>query len=348
MMVAVRRQRRSALPEITAENILIVVIMLILFINVNQMLLTQLPSLSFSFLSTKTAPSRWPSYFDNPKRLVRPLPLRSTEISYNLVKPGDFVYYQDPRNWDSAPIVVESHKLLFFTVAKAGCTVWKQLFRRMAGYSDWHEQNWETLIPHNPETNGLKYLYDYDIQTASEMMTSREWTRAIMVRDPKERFLSAFLDKALSNDHIHLINSCCEDGSCVERAAESLSGFLALCRTCQDDHWRPQNDRMESKYWPYIDHVLHVENAFQDAKALLEKIGAWNDYGASGWGENGDLSIFGSKEVAGAGEHATWAQWQVWKWYTPENEVEVEGFYQGDYENPLFNFTRAVCLTCAA
>lgn len=296
----------------------------------------------------------FPSYFDNPNRLFKPILSRSPEVLTDLVKSGDHVYYQQRDEegnaiggWDLAPIVVESHKLIFFTIPKVGCTVWKQLFRRMNGANDWLSQDEEKQLPHNPSTNGLKYLYHYSLQEASKMMTSSEWTRAIMVRDPKERFLSSFLDKAVSNNHQHIINRCCpDDQSCVS-AADTLEGFLELCGRCDDEHWRPQHDRMESKYWPYVDEVCHVETAAEDARRLLERIGAWEEYGASGWGEDGQRSMFESKGAAGAGEHATWAQWQVWKWYTPDTEARVEGFYQGDYENPLFNFTRGNCVTCA-
>lgn len=297
-------------------------------------------SLTLDF-STKAIPA----YFQAPTRLRKPLPKRKGGIQTNLVKGGDFVYYKSRDRWDSAPIVLESHRLIFFTIPKAGCTVWKQLFRRMMGYVDWNVQDETTLVPHNPETNGLKYLSDYTPKQASEMMTSPEWTRAIMVRDPKERFLSAFLDKSVSNDHRHIIGRCCTDESCVEDA-QTLPGFLKLCASCDDDHWRPQHQRMEVKYWPYIDHVLHVETAANDARRLLTTIGAWDDYGQTGWGSDGDLSIFQSKDRSGAGVHATFAQWQVWKWYTPESEIQVEQFYQCDYENPLLNFTRALCLTC--
>jgi hypothetical protein len=171
-------------------------------------------------------------------------------------------------------------------------------------------------------------------------MTSPEWTRAIMVREPKQRFLSAFLDKAVSNDHKHIIDRCCpEDGHLLDpklcREAEgSASAFLKLAHICDDDHWRPQNSRMESKYWPFIDVVLHVESAYTDSKALLQRIGAWDEYGATGWGRNGLSSIFASTEIQAAGEHATWANWQHWKWFTPDLEEKVERFYMADYENP--------------
>lgn len=279
-----------------------------------------------------------------PKQQYKPIPKRKEGIQYDIVKAGDYIYYRTD-DWDAAPIIVESHKLVFFSIPKVGCTVWKQLFRRMMGYDDWNSQDYAKLLPHNPERNGLKYLYDYSLREASEIMTSPDWTRAMMVREPKQRFLSSFLDKAVSNDHIHIIRACCPDKSCVEKS-QNLEGFLRLCSTCADAHWRAQNDRVDYKYWPYIDVVGHVETAAEDAKQLLQRIGAWEEFGATGWGHDGNLSMFGSKKADAAGIHSTYAEWQIWKWYTPATEQAVERFYQGDYDNPLFNFTQNQCLTC--
>lgn len=280
----------------------------------------------------------------------KPLPRRTNYNSasepISLVKSGDYIYYKQDELWDSSPIVLESHKLVFFTIPKVGCTVWKQLFRRMMGFPDWQSQDGEILLPHNPEHNGLKYLYNYTVDEANNMMTSAEWTRAMMIREPKQRFLSAFLDKSISNDHAYIVSKCCPDRSCVEDA-QTLEGFLRLASICHNEHWRPQNLRVDYKYWPFIDFVAHVENAAQDAKTLLMKIGAWDDFGKDGWGSDKKSPIFGSKEVHGAGIHATWADSHIWQWYTPELEEEVERFYRGDYENPLFNFTEYKCFTCS-
>jgi len=359
------------------QNVLLCTVLMVFLLNVDQMCRFEfgrvvLPSTRRFFFQTTTTANNAstnddkdknsPSYFRRPgqqRQYKKPLPGRienGTRPVRDFVKKGDYVYYRQNGKdgngggsswgWDTSPIVVEKYRLVFFTIQKVGCTVWKQLFRRMTGYDDWTSQDGTTYLPHNPEVNGLKYLWDYSLEDASAMMTSPNWTRAVMVRDPKERFLSAFLDKAVGNFHSHIINRCCRDGSCVE-GAQTISGFLKLCQKCQDGHWRPQHDRMEPKYWPYVDEVLHVESAADGAERLLRRIGAWEEFGASGWGPYGNQSIFQSKgTVGGAGTHATWAQWQAWKWYTPETEARVEGFYQSDYENPLFNFTRGVCLTC--
>ena len=166
-----------------------------------------------------------------------------------------------------------------------------------------------------------------------------------MVRDPKSRFLSAFLDKSLSNDHRHIIEACCPDESCVADA-QTLDGFLELCKRCTDSHWLPQHKRIDYKFWPYIDQVLHTENSEKDAKKLLERIGAWEEFGASGWGSDGKRAILENKETSGAGEHATYSQWKVWEWYTPGVEEKVEAFFRADYENPMLGFESGKCLTC--
>ena len=91
------------------------------------------------------------------------------------------------------PIVIESHKLVFFPVPKNACTVFKKLFRRMMGYRDWLEKN-----PHAPsDIDGLKHLGHFSRDEQLAMMTSPDWTRAVFVRDPLERILSAYLDKGM-------------------------------------------------------------------------------------------------------------------------------------------------------
>ena len=78
---------------------------------------------------------------------------------------------------------------MFFTQRKIASKQRKRLFRRMMGHDDYL-----TADPTDIHTSGLRYLFDYSIEEALLMMTSDEWTRAIWVRDPKER---AFSIKAL-------------------------------------------------------------------------------------------------------------------------------------------------------
>jgi hypothetical protein len=255
-----------------------------------------------------------------------------------IVETTDFIYYRDPKQWDAAPVVVEEFKLVFFTVPKVACTTWKQLFRRIQGIPNWDVQDSQKRLPHDPDKNKLKYLWHYSVEDANRIMTSPDWTRAIFIRDPKERFLSAFLDKGVGNSAFIKGKCCPETQNCMEDAAQAPSGFLTLIQTCDDVHWSPQDYRMESKYWPYINFVGHFERLEEDAKRLLQNIGAWEQYGQSGWGPNGKGGIF--QKSTNTQNHVTNAKSKINVWFTQELERRVERFYQVDYDNPIFEFRK--------
>jgi hypothetical protein len=262
----------------------------------------------------------------------------STDRNDMLVQQGDSVYVRG--DWDGSPVVLEDYKLIFFTSAKVGCTVWKQLFRRIMGQTDWKVEATKDLLPWNPELNGLKYLYDYDRETASRMMSSPEYTRALFVREPKERLLSAYLDKGVTNSYFMAQKCCPYTYTCSEVAKSSLSNFFDVIQTCEDGHWKPQSRRMEAKYWPYINFVGRMETLADDAKTLLKSVGAWDKFGKSGWGKNGNVSVFETKAGGTGRLHATNARERLRVHYTPGMERNVEFYYSSDYANPVLNFTK--------
>ena len=198
--------------------------------------------------------------------------------------------------WDNSPIVLTSHRLLLFTTPKVGCTVLRQLARRMMGLSDWQRAN--TNIPHNPKHNGLRYLRDFSEKDATEMMTSNHWTRAIFLRDPHSRILSAYIDKGVKSDHVK--RKCGHQPSSFEE-------FIKM--ECTNPHWNPQRSNVDDKWWPYINFVGHIETAAVDMEQLLRRVGAWEQYGSNGWG---DGAIFKSKATV---QHATNAKSKLEEYY---------------------------------
>jgi hypothetical protein len=123
---------------------------------------------------------------------------KSNQTSYPVLRKADFVYRFN-NNRDSAPIVIE-------TFSKVACTMQKQLFCRIHRYSNnWKAQGDRSFQPHNPKWNGLKYLRDYySLKEVTHILTSPEWIHTLFLWDPKERFLSAFLDyKGMSNCGIY-------------------------------------------------------------------------------------------------------------------------------------------------
>jgi hypothetical protein len=274
--------------------------------------------------------------------ITRSFPKTKNNKTWVTVEPTDYIVKTTRRDWNTGPVIIESHKLIFFTVQKVGCTIWKQLFRRMMGWEDWKDP-----LPKHDRHTGLIRPSRHNLSQATYMINSPEYTRAIFLRDPKEKFLSAFLDKAInSNGGKYVMNHCCKRGKgraeCRDSKFQLFSGFVNLTRKCKDPHWGPQSERLEKKYIPALDFIGHLETVEEDARILLERIGAWDKFGASGWGKYGNESIFQSTSGL---DHATSngtkeSRDRLSKYYTPEIEKEIDDRMAGDYEIPEYNLMK--------
>lgn len=208
------------------------------------------------------------------------------------------------------------------------------MFRRILGYKDWYSAN-----PHKRKTNGLRFLNQYNITRATEIMNSHEYTRAMFVRDPKARILSAHRDKVIQNHlYIEQKTRCCPSGECPE-IVKTFAGFLRMLQQCHNEccndvHWQPQSRRVERKFLEKIDFIGHLKTAHEDAKLLLQHIGAWEEFGESGWGEYRNESFMQSLSTSGR-RHVTSSREHLAEYFTPELERIVEDMYASDYE--VFN-----------
>lgn len=255
-----------------------------------------------------------------------------------LVQPNDRLYRQ---RYGSA-VVIPSHKLIFIPIPKVASTTWLKLFRRMRGLPDWKSDLGP--LPHNADVNGLTYLADYSRAQATDMWTSPAWTKAVMIRDPKERLLSAYLDKVVRSPTRRLVHgTCCPDtNDCAKDPNMTLEQFVDMLveRDCWNtgDHWNLQYERLERKYWSDVTMILQSSRADDDARKLLESVGAWSDFGASGWGPKGTDAIFGPSVTT---RHATNATAEMATYYkSPELEAKVEKMLYKDYRQKRFGFVR--------
>jgi hypothetical protein len=241
--------------------------------------------------------------------------------------------------------VIEKYKLIFVTIQKSGGTVWKQLFRKILGHDDWRTGR--------PHVSGRYMMSSYTVAQATQLMNDPTYTRAIFVRDPKERFLSAYLDKGLQTEYAE--RHCCKGKrnkksrrELCTKQLQTFSGFVNVTRSCHDPHWLPQSTtgRLEPKYVPLLNFVGHLETAFEDAKRLLQHVGAWEEHGKTGWGLHGNESIFQSKSyVKHKTSNSTTTTSEASKdrflarYYTPELEEEIEKRFRDDYRTSMYNFT---------
>jgi hypothetical protein len=236
-----------------------------------------------------------------------------------VIDKDSFIYSKN--NWDAAPIVIPHYKLMVFTTPKVACTLIKHTLRKLM----YPNITTNTTIlgdsfVHDPSKNGLLYLHDFTIQEANEMLTSSEWTRVVFVRNPKERVLSAHLDKGRRNNGTYLQRHC---GFTISTFEEFIHKTIP---NCVDMHWLPQAYRMEAHLWKYINFVGRVETIHTDLERLLKRIGA------------ADTSIIRTNNKTTV-KHATGAHQLLQQYYTPQLEAQVEDLYRVDYQHQVLNLT---------
>lgn len=252
--------------------------------------------------------------------------------------------------------VIPEYKLIFFTFPKVACSEWKRMFMRMNGIPEWCIIR--GINAHSPKVNKIKTLQNYPIEIVSAIMTSPLWTKAAFVREPKERVLSAFLDKSVKEPW-YFTKKCCEkikNPKMSEKCTKGLKKFKSFLyfvstypKVCFDVHWEAQVEKIDAKWWPYIDFIGRQNNLVSDAKRLLETLtstrdpvpnrSAWERYGATGWGASNDcenrthgfLEENSSTHKLNTGSH-------LHEWYTTEDEILVEAVWAAEWSENRIDF----------
>ena len=98
---------------------------------------------------------------------------------------------------------------------------------------------------------------------------------------------------------------------------------------------------IDKKFVPKLNFVGHLETAEVDARSLLEKIGAWNCFGVSGWGDHGNETIFATKDkLTDVTDSDVSRSWDLMsKVFTPRIERTLELYYEMDYSIHEFGLT---------
>jgi len=285
--------------------------------------------------------------FDLPSSRTYNVPQVAAEL-----QASDIIYHTRNNDRNYIPAVNEEFKTIFFFIGKCAASEWKRMFVRLMGSPKWCAR-WI----HKKEVNGLKWLDEYSIEEAQQMMTDPEWTRAVFVRNPKDRALSAFLDKAVSHSDNFAKQVCKSYGgkghdlqACLDHHLE-FGFFLQNITTTlpENVHWMTIYDQIDAKWWPYINYVGYMENLSEHAEDFLRSIvsdidgvSAWDRCGKTGWSsderncEAKGTSPFLVKQDK---RHETDAHDKLREYYTPELEIFAEDRYAKDLDNPYFEFS---------
>lgn len=253
--------------------------------------------------------------------------------------------------------VIPEYKLVFFTFPKVACSEWKRMFMRINRNINWCVTR--GFNAHDPKKNMIKVLNDYPPEIATAMMTSPVWTKAAILREPKERVLSAFLDKAVKEDYY--VRHCCEklpdekEQDKCKKNEEKFDSFLHYVteypKECFDVHWEPQIVKIDSKWWPYIDIIGYQDDLQNDAQKILKHLTstrddvagrtAWDRYGVTGWGASDECEQRTSSFLEeNTSAHKLDAGSQLMDWYTAETEKIVEEKWDVEWTQEKVKFKK--------
>lgn len=179
--------------------------------------------------------------------------------------------------------VEDRHRLLYCEVPKAGCSNWKRVLMVLSGLA-----NSPAHIQHQAAhySNSLRRLDSYD--RAGMARRLRTYTKALFVREPLERLVSAFRDKfEQPNTYYHPVFGRAIIAryrpNATRQALSSGSGvtFPEFVRYLLDPrrplgldiHWE-RVGRLCSPCLVRYDFIGRFENLAAEAEALLRLVGA--------------------------------------------------------------------------
>ena len=191
-------------------------------------------------------------------------------------------------------------KLIFCGVPKGGVTEWMKFLRYTMGAQDY------LSFPHFKEDREEFYMSRLSKEKAVDMILDPKWTKAIFIRNPAERLLSAYNDKGRKVKFTHQFFGAYNNGTEGEMKQEenknnsyyvpTFHEFVNLVTYNNsndlkdprgvhgkiDPHWQPQSMMCGMDYLlPYLDFIGNFNYIAEHTKLLLQKVGLWDDYGST-------------------------------------------------------------------
>jgi hypothetical protein len=183
-------------------------------------------------------------------------------------------------------------KLIFCGIPKVGVSEWVKFFRHVMGAKDY------LSLPHYKRDRTYFFVTSLEPSRAEQIINDPTWTKAVFIRNPLDRLLSAYMDKILGQAytqktfHIGNLSDPVETrpvlsfAEFVDKIANTSHSTNCTdptgLRACTDPHWKPQLMTCGLDYLlPKFDFVGNFDHLSKHTKLLLERIGAWDKYGAT-------------------------------------------------------------------
>eukprot|EP00803_Ostreobium_quekettii_P007042 evm.model.scf_1490.2 EVM.evm.TU.scf_1490.2 scf_1490:31620-33878(+) len=182
------------------------------------------------------------------------------------------------------------HRMTMCTIPKCASTVLKMMQKRQTGIDTWKardpETRWQGLI------EAKENLSFYHIRS---IIDNTQWVNVATVRDPVVRCLSGYLQKIVQLKQYRYIAWRSSKEPAFEDFVQILYSFPEIRKG--DIHFMEQSSFCGFRV-AHVDYVARVETLPQDFRELYERLGLWEEFGASGWGEDGDQSFLEAFETS--------------------------------------------------
>eukprot|EP00903_Cladosiphon_okamuranus_P017965 g16529.t1 len=96
-------------------------------------------------------------------------------------------------------VILQDEGIIYCPIAKVASAEWKRSLRWMVGIEDWMGEH--TSL-HSAGKNGLERLMDWGLEGVQWALESDRYLRFVVVRDPAERLVSAFLNKCVTDGYM--------------------------------------------------------------------------------------------------------------------------------------------------
>lgn len=178
-------------------------------------------------------------------------------------------------------VLMRNHRLVFCPIPKVACSNWKITLRHTIGYTGYDEN-----IAHDRTANGLTYLHTIPKPQRALWLLRPDVTRAVFVRNPWTRLLSAYRSKIegrsignLPNRTRNYFQRCIiEQMGGGPVSFEEFVTFLEQTPLSQmNEHWMPQYliaGLDEIKY----NFIGKMETLEEDAILLVRRCGLASFY----------------------------------------------------------------------
>lgn len=252
-------------------------------------------------------------------------------------EPHQVYKFQIFKNEHKSPIIIEKYKLMWFLNTKVSSVSERFFLTRMSNPNVIHEEKRQTNLNDYQKLRDFVQLKDYSLQEATSILNDPEWTRVFILRDPKQHFLSLYLELEKKYHEEKKMSEfrrlCCDDKSTngVRKCDEhefTFNQFLQVTKTCKKSHyWDGQYDEVDD--WRIINYPIKFDNLANDTERLLRKLGkkVWKTFGASGYGANGTSPVF-QDDI----HHLTGVNSKIEHYYTPSRDSRVRERFSKDYD----------------